>query len=128
MSELNDVQIGDWLMIVSTVKGSSFILQQVNSITSGLVKTRNYTFRRDGRSFSIKQKSMTARPATSTEIENWLSSRKKPETQKATEPGEEIILARYLSSVSAEEWARLGVTQLKKIKAVLENLREKAET
>jgi len=119
MSELNDVQIGDWLMIVSTVKGSSFILQQVNSITSGLVKTRNYTFRRDGRSFSIKQKSVTARPATSTEIENWLAGRKKLETHKGTEPGEEVILARYLASVSAEEWARLGLALLRKIRAAL---------
>lgn len=82
MSDLDDIQIGDWLMIVSTMKGSSYILQQVTSMTSGLVRTRNYTFRRDGRSFSVKQRSVTARPATSTEIENWLSGRKKPETQK----------------------------------------------
>jgi hypothetical protein len=27
MSELDDIQIGNWLMIVSTIKGSSFILQ-----------------------------------------------------------------------------------------------------
>ena len=119
MSDLDDIQIGDWLMIVSTMKGSSYILQQVTSMTSGLVRTRNYTFRRDGRSFSVKQRSVTARPATSTEIENWLSGRKKPETQKRTEPSEEVILARYLASVSAEEWARLGMPQLKKIKAPL---------
>jgi hypothetical protein len=31
-----------------------------------------------------------------------------------------VVLARYLASVSAEEWARLGVGQLKKIKAALE--------
>ena len=119
MSELNDVQVGDWLMIVSTVKGSSFILQQVTDMTTGLVWTRNYTFRRDGRSFSVKQRSVTARPATSTEIENWLSGRKKPETQKLTEPGEEVILARYLTSVSEQDWVKLGVTRLKKIRAAL---------
>ena len=119
MSELNDVQVGDWLMIVSTVKGSSFILQQVTDMTTGLVWTRNYTFRRDGRSFSVKQRSVTARPATSTEIENWLSGRKKPETQKLTEAGEEVILARYLASVSADEWGKLGLAQLRKIRAAL---------
>ena len=106
-------------MIVSTVKGSSFILQQVTDMTTELVWTRNYTFRRDGRSFSVKQRSVTARPATSTEIENWLSGRKKPKTQKLTEPGEEVILARYLASVSAEEWARLGLALLRKIRAAL---------
>jgi hypothetical protein len=77
MSDLDDIQVGDWLMIVSTMKGSSFILQQVTSTTSGLVRTLNYTFRRDGRSFSLKQKSLTARLAQSHEIEGWLSGRKK---------------------------------------------------
>jgi hypothetical protein len=48
---LDDINVGDWLMIVSTMKGSSFILQQVTSTTIGLVRTLNYTFRRDGRSF-----------------------------------------------------------------------------
>jgi hypothetical protein len=37
MSALDDVQVGEWLAIVSTVKGSSYILQQVTSMTSGLV-------------------------------------------------------------------------------------------
>ncbi len=86
MSELDDTQTGDWLVIVSTMKGSSYILQQVTSTTIGLVKTRNYTFRKDGRSFSVKQKSLTARLAQSHEIEAWLSGRKKQETQKQTEP------------------------------------------
>jgi hypothetical protein len=124
MSELNDIQIGDWLMIVSTVKGSSFILQQVTSTTTGLVRTMNYTFRRDGRSFSLKQRSLTARLAQSHEIEAWLSGRKRPakqqEAQKREEPSEEVVLAGYLMSVSEQEWARLGVAQLKKIKAALE--------
>jgi O-methyltransferase involved in polyketide biosynthesis len=123
MSELNDIQIGDWLMIVSTMKGSSYIIQQVTSTTSGLVRTLNHTFRRDGRSFSIKQKSLTARPATASEIEAWLSGRKKQETHKRTEPSEEVVLARYLASVSAEEWTRLGVAQLKRIKTALEKSR-----
>ncbi|QNI31416.1 hypothetical protein H7849_20415 [Alloacidobacterium dinghuense] len=118
MSELNNIQIGDWLMIASTIKGSSYLLQQVTSTTSGLVRTLNYTFRRDGRSFSVKQKSVTARLAQSHEIERWLSSRKKQETQQRMEPTED--LARHLASVSAEEWARLGVAQLKKIRAALE--------
>jgi hypothetical protein len=42
MSELEDIQVGDWVMIVSTVKESSFILQQVTSTTSGLVRTLNH--------------------------------------------------------------------------------------
>ena len=75
MSELHDIEVGDWLVIVSTMKGSSYIIQQVTSTTSGLVRTLNYTFRRDGRSFSIKQKSLTARPATASEIEGWLSGK-----------------------------------------------------
>jgi O-methyltransferase involved in polyketide biosynthesis len=119
MSDLDDIQIGDWLMIVSTMKGSSYILQQVTSTTSGLVRTRNYTFRRDGRSFSVKQRSVTARLATESEIESWLSGRKKQETQKRMEPSEEVVLAQYLAAVSEEEWARLGVAQLKKIKIAL---------
>ncbi len=118
MSELDDIKVGDWLMIVSTSKGSSFILQQVTSTTSGLVRTVNYTFRRDGRSFSVKQKSLTARLAQSHEIETWLYRRKSPQL-RSDEP-EEVKLARHLASVSAEEWARLGVAQLKKIKAALE--------
>jgi hypothetical protein len=93
---LDDINVGDWLMIVSTMKGSSFILQQVTSTTIGLVRTVNYTFRRDGRSFSVKQKSLTARLAQSHEIEAWLSSRKKQETQERTQPSEEVVLARYL--------------------------------
>ena len=119
MSALDDVQVGEWLAIVSTVKGSSYILQQVTFMTSGLVRTRNYTFRRDGRSFSVKQRSVTARLATESEIEAWLSGRTKPETRKRTEPKEEVILARYLASVSAEEWARLGLALLRKIRAAL---------
>jgi hypothetical protein len=114
---LDDIQIGDWLAIVSTMKGSSQpVLQQVTSTTSGLVWTRNYTFRRDGRSFSVKQKSLTARPATASEIEARLSGRKKQDI-----PTEEIILGRYLASVSADEWAKLGVAQLRKVKAALGN-------
>ena len=74
MSALDDVQVGEWLAIVSTVKGSSYILQQVTSMTSGLVRTRNYTFRRDGHSFSVKQRSVTARLATESEIEARLCS------------------------------------------------------
>jgi hypothetical protein len=120
MSDLDDIQIGDWLVIVSTMKGSSFILQQVTSTTSGLVRTLNYTFRRDGRSFSVKQKSLTARSAQSHEIAAWLSARKKQETLKEQEPTEEVVLARYLVSVSEQEWARLGVAQLKKIRATLD--------
>jgi O-methyltransferase involved in polyketide biosynthesis len=120
MSDLDTIQVGDWLVIVSTMKGSSYIIQQVTSTTSGLVRTLNHTFRRDGRSFSIKQKSLTARPATASEIEAWLSGRKKQETQTRTQPTEEVVLARYLASVSEQEWARLGVGQLKKIKAALE--------
>jgi hypothetical protein len=119
MSDLDDIQIGDWLMIVSTMKGSSYILQQVTSTTSGLIRTRNYTFRRDGRSFSVKQRSATVRLATESEIESWLSGRKKQETQKRMEPSEEVVLAQYLAAVSEEEWARLGVAQLKKIKIAL---------
>jgi hypothetical protein len=119
MSELNDIEVGNWLVIVSTMKGPSHIIQQVTSTTSGLVRTLNYTFRRDGRSFSIKQKSLTTRPATASEIEAWLSGRKKQGTQKRTEPTEEVVLARYLASVSEEGWARLCVAQLKKIKAAL---------
>jgi hypothetical protein len=53
---LDSVKVGDWLLIASTMKGSSVILQQVTSTTTGLVRTLNYTFRRDGRSFSMKQK------------------------------------------------------------------------
>ena len=102
------VGIGEWLMIVSTVKGSGFLLQQVTSTTTGLVRTDNYTFWRNGRSFSPKQKSLTACPATTREIEAWLSGRKKPETQKAPEPREEVTLARYLASVREDEWVRLG--------------------
>ncbi len=112
-------------MIVSTMKGSSFMLQQVTSTTSGLVRTLNYTFRRDGRSFSMKQKSLTAREATANEIERWLSGRKKQETQKRTEPTEEVVLARYLKTVSEAEWMRLGVAELRKIKAALEKSQEK---
>jgi hypothetical protein len=108
------------LIIVSTMKGSSFLLQQVTSTTTGLVRTLNYTFRRDGRSFSVKQKSLTARLAQSHEIEAWLSGRKKQETQKPVEPTEEVVLARYLASVSEQEWERLGLPQLKKIRAALE--------
>ena len=121
MSQLHDIEVGDWLMIVSTVRGSSFILQQVTSTTSGLVRTLNYTFRRDGRSFSVKQKSLTARLAQSHEIEAWLSRRKSPQL-KSDEP-EEVNLARYLASVSEEEWVKLGVAQLKKVRAALEKLR-----
>jgi hypothetical protein len=69
MSDLDSIQIGDWLVIVSTMKGSSFILPQVTSTTNGLVRTLNYTFRRDGRSFSVKQRGLTARLARSHEIE-----------------------------------------------------------
>jgi hypothetical protein len=29
---LDDVQVGDWLLIVSTMKGSSFLLQQVREV------------------------------------------------------------------------------------------------
>ena len=119
---LDDIQVGDWLVIVSTMKGSSFILQQVISTTSGLVRTLNYAFGRDGRLFSVKQKSLTARLAQSHEIEAWLSRRKSPQL-KGDEP-EEVKLARYLASVSEEEWARLGVAQVRKIKAALEKLRE----
>jgi hypothetical protein len=105
---LDSVKVGDCLLIASTMKGSSVILQQVTSTTTGLVRTLNYTFRRDGRSFSMKQRSLTARPATASEIEAWLSGRRKQEPQTRTEPTEEVVLARYLASVSAEEWARLG--------------------
>ena len=122
MSELNDITVGDWLMIASAIRGSSFILQQVTSTTSGFVRTLNYTFRRDGRSFSVKQKSVTARLAQSHEIEKWLSGRKQ-ETQKRTEPSEEVVLARYLASVSEQERARLGVGQLRKIRATVEKSR-----
>jgi hypothetical protein len=80
---LEDSQIGDWLIIVSTMRGSSFLLQQVTSTTPGLVRTLNYTFRRDGRSFSMKQKSLTARLATASEIEAWLSGRRKPEKMRS---------------------------------------------
>lgn len=90
MSELHDVQVGDWLTIVSTTKGSSFTLRQVTSTTTGLVRTLNYTFWRDGRSFSPKQKSVTARPATATEIEQWLAKRKGQ--QPKSEPSEEVVL------------------------------------
>jgi O-methyltransferase involved in polyketide biosynthesis len=116
---LDSVKVGDWLMIASTVKGSSFILQQVTSTTSGLVRTLNYSLRRDGRSFSMKQKSLTARLATESEIEAWLSRLRKQEPQTRTGPSEEVVLARHLASVSADEWARLGVTQLRKIRAAL---------
>ena len=91
----------------------------MTSNTIGLVRTRDHRFRRDGRSFSVKQKSVTARLATESEIAAWLSGRKKPETQKRTEPNEEVILARYLASVCAEEWTKLGVAQLRKIRAAL---------
>jgi hypothetical protein len=125
MSDLDDIQIGDWLMIVSTMKGSSFIVQQVTSTTRGLVRTLNYTFRRDGRAFSTRQKSLTARLATALEVEEWLAGRRKrQETQKRTEPTEEVVLSRHLASVSEQGWRRLGVAQLKKIKAAL----EKSET
>jgi O-methyltransferase involved in polyketide biosynthesis len=123
MSELHDAKEGDWLIIISTVKGSSFLLQQVTSTTTGLVRTENYTFWRNGRSFSTKQKSLTARVATATEIEQWLAKRngQQPKRQQQNEAEQpEIILARYLASVSVQDWARLGVTQLKKIKAALE--------
>jgi hypothetical protein len=120
---LDDINVGDWLIIVSTMKGSSFLLQQVTSTTTGLVRTLNYTFRRDGRSFSIKQKSLTARLAQSHEIEAWLSGRKKQETQKRPEPTEEVVLARYFVSVSEQEWTKLGIAQLRKIRAALERSR-----
>lgn len=128
-SVLNDVNVGDWLTIVSTIKGSSFILQQVTSTTSGLVRTLNYTFRRDGRSFSMKLKSLLARPATANEIEQWTVRLKKreskpgptqtTESQPQEQPSEDVVLARYLTTVTQDQWLRLGVTQLKKIRAVL---------
>ena len=36
VSALDDIEVGNWLTIVSTIKGSSFILQQVTSTTTGL--------------------------------------------------------------------------------------------
>ena len=121
MSELNDVEVGDWLTIVSTIKGSSFMLRQVTSTTSGLIRTLNFTFRRsDGRAFSTRQKSLTCRRATAAEVEQWLSRDGRQERVQQPEPSEDIVLARHLAAVSVEEWARLGVAQLKKIRAMLE--------
>lgn len=128
MSELNGVEVGDWVTIVSTIKGSTFMLQQVTSVTSGLVKTQNYTFfRRDGRAFSTRQKSLTCRRATDSEIEQWLSRHGKQHARSQSNGDEqpEILLARYLKSVSEEGWAPLGVAQLKKIRAALERSQAK---
>jgi hypothetical protein len=36
------------------------------------------------------------------------------------DPNELVVLGRYRASVSTEEWARLGLSQLKKIESVLE--------
>jgi hypothetical protein len=119
---LEDIKVSDWLMIVSTMKGSSFVLQQVGTTTE-LVKTASYTFWRNGRSFKMRQKTVLARPATAAEVEQWSTDRRKQEPlgsqarTEQTKPSEEVVLARYLASVSTEEWARLGVAQLRKIRA-----------
>ena len=127
MSDLHDIKVGDWLMIVSTIKGSTFLLQQVTSVTSGLVRTQNHTFRRDGRAFSTRYKSLTARPATASEIEAWLARNKRDGTQKpvSTEPSEDVLLARYLTSVSESDWLKLGLPQLRNIKTAFKNQRGK---
>jgi hypothetical protein len=127
-SELNDIEVGDWLAFVSTSKASDPVLQQVTVVTNGLVKTKNYTFRKDGRAFLTRYRSLTARPATEAEIEKWLSRQKTQQTK--SQPNDEhdyrpdVVLARCLASVSADEWLQLGLAQLKKIKAAL----EKSET
>lgn len=89
------------------------------------MKTQNYTFRKDGRAFFNYYKTLTARPATDAEIEKWLSRQKKHVTKRQQSSDDEppaVVLARYLASVNAEEWARLGMAQLKKIRAALEKL------
>jgi hypothetical protein len=106
------------------------MLRQVTSTTSGLIRTLNYTFRRsDGRAFSTRQKSLTCRRANTAEIETWLSRQGKQDAvqqpQPDVTPSEDVVLARYLATVSVEEWTQLGVAQLKKIKAVLEKSRER---
>lgn len=119
MSELDDIKVGDWLAIVSTTmasKSSAPVLQRATAVTVGLVKTKNYTFRRDGRAFYAHYKSLTARPATETEIEKWQSRQKKQDTPQS----EDVVLARYLALVSVDEWMKLGLPQLRRIKAALE--------
>lgn len=123
MNDLDEIKIGDCLAIVSTMRGSARpVLQQVISVTDGLVKTRNYTFRKDGRSFSNHQKSLTARPASSSEVEEWEARQKGSEakTQQREEVDDGVALARYLASVDADRWATLGVGPMKKIRAALE--------
>ena len=125
MSDLNDVTTGDWLAIVSTGKASDLQLRQVTAVTTGLVKTLNYTFWRDGRAFGNHYKGLKARPASADEIEKWLSRQGKQQTKTQSNVDEppEVTLARYLTGVSVEDWARLGVSQLKKIKAALDALK-----
>lgn len=108
---LNDIHIGDWLAITTNDRNNP-VLRQVISVTSGLVKTSEYTFLKDGTAFFSRFRIATARRASLNEFEN---GEQRPET-------EEYALARYLKSVSEREWARLGGTQLKKIKADLEKL------
>ena len=114
MNELDTVKVGDWLAFVNTGKATDPVLQQVITITTGLVKTQNYTFRKDGRAFYNHYKSLTARPATADEIDKWLSRDKKqqPET-------EERKLAQYLTSVDEGKWLALGLPKLKSIVAAL---------
>lgn len=60
MSELDDIRVGDWLAIVSTSKVSGHLLQQVTAVTAGLVKTKNYAFRKDGRAFFQHYKNLSS--------------------------------------------------------------------
>jgi len=93
-------------------------------VTVALVKTQNYTFRNDGRAFYSHYKSLTARPATAAEIETWLSRQMKQQTKgqpnNEHEERPDVVLARYLASVGADEWLQLGLPQLKTIKAALD--------
>lgn len=112
ISKLDDVKVGDWLASVSTSKPASDpVLQQVATVTTGLVKTKNYTFRKDGRTFFNHYKSLTARPATTAEIDKWLSRQRQTKSLSNDRYNErpDVVLARYLASVGEDKWLQLGL-------------------